>query len=264
MSHQKNGSLGEVLFTIKQDVKEGELPAQIPASYKVVGSIYLFGPENFIFQSPLQIMLPATSESSPIGLAIARYSAAKKEWVLLPISIIDDISKKIGCNTLELGYFAVVRAQSITPFFAKISDNIQGEDTRVGGIRFKHNMTDHYLNDYFVTLTVMNVVYKYPNIPWPNELGDNATNGSDALGVPKPVTYLGNIPQGDYTIQLSRIKRGTMFAPPGKREIYSKLVTIAVKPYCSPINGWTWENWGCWTDIIINKSDGGGVITPYL
>lgn len=255
--YQDNGSLGEVLFTIKPDIKQTDLPAQIPSAYQLVGSVYLFGPDNFVFQSPLQIILPASSESSPMGLAIARYSTTKKEWVLLPVSIIDDATKKIGCNTLELGYFAVVRAQSLTPIVAKSTDHTQGEDTRVGGLRFKHNMTDYLLNDYYVTITVIGVVYKYPDIPWPNELGDNGTNGSDATGIPKPVTYLGNIPQGDYTIQLSRIKRGTMFAPPGKREVYTKLVTIAVKPYCSPINGWTWDNWGCWTDIIINKSDGG-------
>lgn len=255
--YQSNKSLGEVLFTLKNDIKTSDLPVPIPSTYKIVGSPMLLGPSNFIFQNPLQLMLPAKTESSPLGLAIAWYNESKKGWILLPINIIDKDNMRIGCNVRELGYFAVVRAQDISSNFLDNNSSIQVENTRVGGIRFKHNMTDYYLNDYFVTITVNQVIYKYPDIPWTSELGDNATNGSDELGVPKPVTYLGNIPQGDYIIELSRVKRGTMFSPPGPREVYTKLVTIHVYPYCSPIDGWYWDNWGCWNDIIINKSDGG-------
>jgi len=246
ISYQANGSLGEVSFSITPDVKTTDLTVQIPSNLKVIGSIYQFGPINFIFADPVKIFLPAGTESSPEGLSIVWFNDEKNEWSLLPLSEIDAVKKRIGVSVFELGYFAVVRPEVSSTNKAK--DEIKA-NTKVGGIRMKHH--EDYMKDYNVTLTIVALQYTYPDIPWTNLLGVNATNGSTPTSDPLPITYLGNIPQGNYTIQVTRRLRGTISRPPGKLEVYSANIPITVTGYCSPVEGWSWEGWGCWNDLIL-------------
>ena len=229
IAYQKDGTLGEVSFTLEPNISESDLPKPIPADFKLIGSVSKFGPEKFVFNLPVQIMLPAGSESSPLGLAIIRYNNDKNKWVILPVNTIDAVGKRIGASVFELGYFAVVKVQAVSKI-RKSEDEIQDPEPtwlRVGGLRYKHNMAN-----YYVTMTVKAVTYKYPDVPWTNEIGDSGTNGTSSSGVPNPTTYLANIPQGDYLIEVSRAKRGTQFELPGKTETYSGYYTCYSNTLC--------------------------------
>jgi hypothetical protein len=252
ISNTSNGSAGEVKFSIVSNVKVSDLPLPIPTDYTVVGTIHQFGPSKFVFNGPVQIFLPASGESSPYKLVIIWYDDVNKEWSLLPVNTVDAVNKRIGASVFELGYFAVVKLSRTTKT-SKGKPEIQDEEPiniRVGGIRMKHNMTD-----CFVTMTVKSVVYKYPEIPWTEEVGDCGTNGSDPVFGPLPTTYLANIPQGIYEIIVSRVKRGTLFSPPGKTETYSVPIYVLVTSF-SKVEA-TWDEWDFlgWTDLTVSGGE---------
>jgi hypothetical protein len=241
-----DGSTGSVSFSIEPDINQADLPIPLPNMYHLVGKIYGFGPSSFIFNEPIHIFLPASSESSPENLAIAWYNDAEKQWILLPVSSIDESKKRIGITSFELGYFAVVKIANSS----KSSKNAEIQnDKRVGGIRFAPTT-----NDYYYTLTVKTVTYKYPEIGWSNLIGYNVGTGSYPTGGPLPKTYMSNIPQGAYTIEISRVRRGTIFSPPGERETYSNPILINVTGF-SWVGGWSIENWSGWNDLTLSGGD---------
>lgn len=254
ISNQIDGTPGEVTFTIEANVASKDLPIQIPTDFKVFGSIFKFGPLDFIFDGPVQIFLPASSVSSPQDMEIAWYNKTKNEWILLPINTIDSKLKRLGASVFELGYFAVV-SLSKTSIINKGTPEIQSPEPeptwlRVGGIRMHHNMMD-----YFVTMTVKAVILKYPTIPWPDPVGDAATNGSYPAGGPLPTTYLGNIPQGIYEIVISRSKRGTLFELPGKTETYTVPIYVNVTPFILVEGTWDEWDWLGWVDLVVSGGE---------
>lgn len=246
IAKRTDGSDGVVSFSIEPNINQSDLPLPLPNSYKLIGSIYGFGPSSFLFTEPLQIYLPAGSEATPEGLSIAWYSDAQNQWILLPINDIDATGKRLGVSVFELGYFAVVKP-SISSIAGKMPE-IQN-DKRVGGIRYGHSGFD-----YYYTLTVKAVNYKYPEIGWPNLIGYNVGTGSYPAGGPLPETKMGNIPQGLYTIEVSRVKRGTLFSPPGERETYSNPALVTVTGFTS-VGGWGWDSWTGWNDLTLSGGE---------
>ncbi|MBX3043994.1 MAG: hypothetical protein KIT33_08225 [Candidatus Kapabacteria bacterium] len=247
IANRNDGSSGSVSFSIESAVNQSDLPTPIPTMYKVIGSIYAFGPSNFVFTEPVHIFLPAESESSPEGLTIIWYNESEKQWILLPLSDIDATNKRLGVSVFELGYFAVVRFQN--PSSISKSDEIMN-DKRVGGIRYSHPSN----TEYYFTLTIKAVTYKYPEIGWPNLIGYNVGTGSNPTGGPRPKTHMMNIPQGTYTIELSRVKRGTLSRLPGERETYSNPILVTVGPYTS-VFGWDAESFQGWTELNLGGGD---------
>jgi len=248
ISNQSNGSSAEVTFNIVTDVKATDLPLSIPTDYTVVGTVHQFGPSKFVFDGPVQIFLPAKSATSPYKLIIIWYDDVNNEWKLLPVNSVDAVNKRLGASVFELGYFAVVKL-SQTSKTVKGKPELQSPeptDKRVGGIRMKHNMAG-----YFVTITIKDVMYKYSDVPWTNEIGDCGTNGSDPVFGPLPTTYLGNIPQGIYEVIVSRVKRGTLFSPPGKTEVFSESIFVMVEPYSNVAPTWDEWDWLGWTDLVL-------------
>ncbi|MDT3738216.1 MAG: hypothetical protein RO257_01805 [Candidatus Kapabacteria bacterium] len=238
-----DGSQGSVSFSIEPNIKAADLPLPIPAGYKLIGSIYGFGPSSFMFNEPLQIYLPAGSESSPENLSITWYNDTEKQWILLPINDIDAVNKRLGASVFELGYFAVVKIEITSGWSGK--GEIQ-DSKNAGGIRYSPNTSD-----YYYTLSVKAVQYKYPEIGWPNLIGYNCSTGSYPTGGPLPETRMGNIPQGDYTIEVSRVKRGTLSSLPGERETYSNPAQITVTGF-TVVGGWDWYNWTGWNDLSLS------------
>lgn len=246
VAKKTDGSVGSVSFSIEPDINQSDLPTPLPNAYRLVGKIYGFGPSSFIFSEPIHIFLPASTEDTPENLAIAWYNDTEKQWILLPISQIDETSKRLGITSFELGYFAVVKVANIS----KISNKVDiVSDKRVGGIRYSPNTID-----YYYTLTIKNVTYKYPEIGWPNLIGYNVGTGSYPAGGPLPKTHMGNIPQGAYTIEVSRVKRGTLFSLPGERETYSNPILINVTGF-SMVGGWSMESWSGWNDLTLTGGD---------
>jgi uncharacterized protein (TIGR02145 family) len=383
ISNQKDGSPGEVSFTISPNVNALELPVPLPTAYTLVGSIYYFAPPNFIFNGTVQIFLPAVNETSSYGLMIAWYNDEKKEWSLLPVNTVDAENKRIGASVFQLGYFAILRTEKITqtqkgkveiqadpnyggiryihnlnksvtltiiaplasfgtagsnginapstvynpgtylsgltigPYTVIVSKTERGStpsdlpqeftyttpvnvnvgaftnttaydqkdwigwtdiilppggtwvkgtpsewkaptipDTttnkepthlRVGGIRWKHNAD---VTDFYYTMTVKAVNYKYHDEPWPNLVGKSSTNGNYASEVLKPFTTLGNIPTGTYTLELSCRKRGTSPNPPGIIQTYTVPIIIEVIPFCQIEGKFDEDDFLCWSDFV--------------
>jgi hypothetical protein len=238
-----DGSSGAVSFSIETNVNMSDLELPLPSSYKLIGSVYGYGPANFVFAEPLQIYLPAGSESTPEGLSIAWYNDSNKEWVLLPINDVDEVGKRLGTSVMELGYFAVVKP-SIASSIGKKAE-IQN-DKRVGGIKLTTNSSD-----YYYTMTIIAVTYKYPEIGWPDLVGYNVSTGSYPTGGPLPVTRMGNIPQGTYTIEVSRVKRGTFMQLPGERETYTNPALVTVGGFTS-VGGWGMDSWTGWSELNLS------------
>jgi len=71
---------------------------------------------------------------------------------------------------------------------------------------------------------------------------------------PAGFTRLGGIPQGNYCLEISRIKRGTFSTPPGEIQYYSTTITLDVGGF-SNTQSWDWANWAGWTNILLNGGD---------
>ncbi|MBR9979168.1 MAG: hypothetical protein KFH87_13875 [Bacteroidetes bacterium] len=237
ISNAGDGSNAEVSFSIKTNVDPGSVPTAIPATYELIGDIRLFEPANFVFTDPVQLFLPASEAETPEDLTVLWYDSGSKKWIPLPLNALDEENRRLGVSAFQLGYFAVARVSPAAAGKKASSD-------RVGGLRYSHNHT----SNYYYTLTIADVTYANPSIGWPNLVGYSASTGSRPTGGPLTATHLGNIPQGSYTVYISRVKRGTLSSPPGDRETYSVPTVKTVGPFTS-IGGWSMKNWSGWSDI---------------
>lgn len=237
ISNAGDGSNAEVSFSIKANVDPGAVPTAIPAMYELIGDIRLFEPANFVFTDPVQLFLPASEADTPDGLTVLWYDAGSKQWIPLPLNALDEANRRLGISAFQLGYFAVARVNPAAAGKKTSSD-------RVGGMRYNHSHT----SNYYYTLTIADVTYKNPSIGWPNLVGYSSSTGSRPTGGPLGKTHLGNIPQGTYTVYISRVKRGTLSSPPGDRETYSVPTVKTIGPFTS-IGGWSMDNWSGWSDL---------------
>lgn len=108
------GADGTVIFSINtSDNIESGIP-NVPAGYTVIGKYLKAGPEAFSFERPIQILFPASGESSPQGLTVLNYSPDTQSWKIVPTSTIDTINKRIGIDVLTLGYFVLTKNNSMS------------------------------------------------------------------------------------------------------------------------------------------------------
>lgn len=106
---QTNGSIGTVSFSLNtSSTLESGIPS-VPSSYTVIGKYLKAGPEQFNFNSNIQLFFPAESQASPQGLVVLKYSDADQEWKMVTMSAIDTANKKIGIDVLNLGYYVLVK-----------------------------------------------------------------------------------------------------------------------------------------------------------
>lgn len=241
-----DGSSGEVSFSIESNIPQDQWPAPLPSGYEAVSGVYRFGPSNFIFAGTVQIYLPAGSTNSPAGLVILRYNEATSAWTPLVTNDIDTTDRRIGASVLELGSFVL----AYNPLFDTGNVNsrqAQREDTsnRVGGVRY-----DHPGENYYYTITVTAVTYKNPTIAWPDLTGATAGTGSEPTGGPLGFVSMGNIPQGMYTITLSRTRPGTLSTSP-VTYTYSMPIQVDVGPFTRVAITWDEEEFQGWTHLIL-------------
>lgn len=247
-----DGTSGEVSFSIENDVKLSDLPISIPSKYKLIGNVVKFSPASFIFTSPLRIYLSASSLSSLEGISIIRLNEKNGTWESIPISDIDATNKLLGIVTFELGYFAVVQDNQIASKMPILS-----EQRRSGGLLMEHSMG----NEYYYTIMIVGFNPKYPEDANSGIVGTSgSTGGRLAADGPAFTTRLGGIPQGTYSLEISRMRRGTFSSLPGPTEYYSNLVSAEVGGFSNTLS-WDWVNWSGWT--LINLSAGSWVVgTP--
>jgi len=240
-----DGSPGEVSFSIESNIPQAQWPAALPSGYEAVSGLYRFGPSGFIFSGTVQIYLPAGSTTSPSGLVILRYNEATSAWTPLATNDIDSTDRRIGVSVLELGSFIL----AYNPIFDardEMSRQTQREDStnRVGGLIYEHPG-----ENYYYTMTITAVTYANPTIGWPNLVGETAGTGSESTGGPRGFVRMMNIPQGLYTVTLSRTRPGTLSSSP-VTYTYSMPIQANVGAFTSVI-GWGADDFQGWTHLSL-------------
>jgi len=238
---QSNGSAGSVIFSIETSATlESGIPA-LPSGFTLVGKYVKIGPDGFVFRYPVNCVFPAGSESSASGLGIARYYPDLSTWKIVPLSSVDSINKKLGINTLSLGYFAVVR-------FAPAGDASIDSD---GGMQYGSGLPDWY------TITIASATLKYPlQASWyagGSPVGTTYGSGSDPTGMFSINPCRAIVAQGNYTVWISKTTRdGYTFTT----QTYSLPASVAIN---NPLTWWGWGNSTGYVDIIL---PGGGTWVP--
>lgn len=235
---QSNGSAGSVIFSIETSAAlETGIPA-LPSDFALVGKYVKIGPDGFVFRYPVNCVFPAGSEASASGLAIARYYPELSAWKIVSLSSVDSTNKKLGINSLLLGYFAVVR---FTPAYDKAPESC-------GGMQYGTTLPDWY------TITVASAVLKYPaQSSWYSggtPVGTTYSSGSDPTGSWPNNPCRAIIAQGTFTVWISKTVRVTAMSY--KTYTYNVAASVTVD---NPLTWWGWGNSSGYVDIVL---PGGG------
>lgn len=227
-----------VTFSIEAPV---DPPSALPAGYTLKGDIVKFGPDGFTFSWPVRIWLPGSTVTDLSNAHIIHYNAESSEWEIIPISSLDSTNKLIGADVITLGYYAVV-STSFT--FAKPS----GEQSE-GGFKYTGESGYHH------SLTVKSVQFKYASqASWyTNIVGASASSGSDPTGSFPNTWVKFHLPQGTYSIWVSKTKPGTLSEIP---KIYTYSIP-ATGSIAYPLEYWGWGSIteASWTTLTL---PGGG------
>ncbi|MAT38707.1 MAG: hypothetical protein CL946_03790 [Ectothiorhodospiraceae bacterium] len=192
-----------VAFSVETGV---EPPEPLPPAIGAVGQIVKFGPDGFIFRTPVRVKMPYNSDADPTELGLMFYDRALEKWIAIPTAEIDVQNQRICADVLELGFFTLVDFGTL----AKLSGT-----TSMGGFEFDG------MPGYYYTLTVKSVSFKYAfQQPWfPDIVGSTAGTGNQPAGGPGDLTHF-ILPQGGYEIWISRTTPGTLSTLP-KLETYT-------------------------------------------
>ncbi len=241
---QQNGNAGSVTFSIEtSNSLDPNIPA-LPAEFSLIGKYVKIGPDGFVFRFPVQCVLPAASESSPDGLAIAKYNPDIQSWKIYPMSYIDTVNKKIGINSLALGYFAVVR----------VSSGMRAPDGS-GGMRYGSDQ------GVWHTITIASAVLKFPAqsswYPGGTPVGSTFSSGSDATGSFPNNPCHAIIAQGNYSVWISRTYLvGSVY----RTYTYSLPVPVNLE---NPLSWGGWGNSSGYVDVSPNIPQGGTWVEGY-
>ena len=237
---QQNGNPGSVTFSIETSTTlDPQIPA-LPSNFTLIGKYVKLGPDGFVFRYPVTCFLPASSESSPDGLAIVKYYPVLGTWKVYPLSSIDAANKRIGISTLTLGYFAVVRVTSA----------IKAPDSN-GGMQYGAGLPDWY------TITIASGTLTYPSqASWyanGTPVGTSYGSGSDPTGMSPINPCRAIIAQGNYTVWITKTTRtGYTFTT----STYSIPAPVTVS------NPLTWSGWGTSTGYVDIILPSGGTWVP--
>ena len=233
---KEDDSPGKISFSI-EPIKQQDLPLSIPSNYSIIGELFKFSPSSFVFSRPLMVYLPGSSLEDLEDINIIRLDEQKNQWTIIPISDVNGTKKIIGVATFELGYFALVKNNSITK---KITHGIQSESRKCGGIKMEPKN-----NTYYYTLRIVNFTAKFSEDNNFDIVGKTASSGIEsATGNPRAL-YMVGLPQGTYSVEISRIKRGIS----GNLEYYPNLIEVVVNQPLEYNYSWTADDWTGWKVI---------------
>jgi hypothetical protein len=263
ISRLPDGSAGRVSFSVERVAPE-QSPGALPSGYQQIGPIHLIGPAGFVFAQPTQVWFPAEEADSPADLVVLWFNDSTRTWKPLITNDLDPAQRRLGVTVLRLGYFVVARSDLLAnpevqgaaePWesqasLASISPSASIK--RVGGIKMTHISTlEPLLGGYYYNICIGAVAYTYPEVGWPNLVGDGVGTGSYTTGGPLGETHMENIPQGLYTFIISREKAGTLSNSPGPWQTLSVPVQVNVGPFSEILGGWgsVLDVFSGWTDV---------------
>lgn len=107
------GGAGTVTFSLNTSSNIESGITAVPSGFTVISKYLKAGPEQFTFNSNIQIYFPAGSQPSPQNLVVLKYADDTQEWKMVTTSAIDTANKKIGIDALTLGYYVLAK-QNVT------------------------------------------------------------------------------------------------------------------------------------------------------
>ena len=206
-------------------------PKPMSSFAQVKSGIFKVGPDGFSFRWPIKVIIPFKNAEADQVHAVY-FDPLLDTWKVVPASKIDNTTKKMEIDVLNLGYFA---AAVVSQGFPKT--NAVDSD---GGFEFSGE------SGYYYTLTVRSVSnYKYPyQAAWyGNPVGNSGSSGSSPTGGPVQPTRI-HLAQATYEIWISRTIPGTLSTLP-KLFTYTIPATGTISQpvtYTGPLStgsGWT-------------------------
>jgi hypothetical protein len=177
-------------------------PASLPTEYKGVSKVVQFGPEGFVLNFPVNILIPVDDVDEPTNLTILTYDYLNEKWREIPISLLEDEPKRVGASVIQLGTFIVAENTAMSAFGRSTkTPKILSEMGR-GGIRYGLQTSN-----YWYCFTIKSATFKYAEqASWyGNYVGQTAMSGSDPTGTwPRNPLHM-FLPQGSYQIWVSRL-----------------------------------------------------------
>ncbi|HPG32881.1 MAG TPA: hypothetical protein PLM34_03455 [Lentimicrobium sp.] len=247
-----DGTSGVLDFTVNSDVSVGDLPVAIPGQFSLSSKIVHYGPDDFVFVSPVQLHIPVPNASSPAGLVVLWLGNNSQSWEIMPINDIDAENKRLGISVLKLGYFAVVNDNTLKGSDATLNQRPRGGLWLYHGNPPVHPNWGDQTKQYSYQFTIVNVELQYPEESYLNQVGKVAGTvcNTAACGNLRPNTVMPYLPLGAYTVKYSRYKRGDEINPSGgPLETYSVSFTVELTAYSSTGSG-------SWSDYQIDNSVG--------
>lgn len=192
----QQGSSANVTFSIESPSTP---PKPIPSSATAKSDIIRVGPEGFAFRWPIKLKIPY-KDAEADQIKVLFFDPVQDNWRIVPASKIDNASKIVEVDVLNLGYFAAATVTSNFPNKINASDSD-------GGFEYGGEA------GYYYTLTVKSVSnFKYPyQAAWYGSsiVGASGSSGSGPTGGPLSPTRV-HLSQATYEIWISRTQPGTL------------------------------------------------------
>ncbi|MCB0661751.1 MAG: hypothetical protein KDC24_03340 [Saprospiraceae bacterium] len=106
-----DGSTATVTFSVE---KNGAMPKTLPGEIDKKGDLVHFGPEGFIFQEPLFVMLPLPPGETAESVSIITYDNETESYKVYPTTYFDPETNIIGTGVYNLGYFFLGNIEDVT------------------------------------------------------------------------------------------------------------------------------------------------------
>lgn len=192
----ENGNDGTISFSIETPV---EAPSALGSGGEFVGALVQYGPEGFIFNWPVEMILPYPESENPEYLYVVHYDNILEEWKIIPKSGIEVSKELIRFNAIDLGIYGLAK------FSANQKMNESSEDGDAdGGFVFTGN------SNYDYTITVATVTaFKFPyQAAWgaANLVGAQASTGYTNSAFEQGLAHI-ILNQATYTFWVSRVKK---------------------------------------------------------
>ncbi len=219
------GSAASAVFSIEHPV---DLPAPLPGDTKLAGEVVQFGPEGVAFRWPVRITLPYRGGAAPDEFQVVHYDRMLERWYTVPVSFLDRERHVLGVDVLELGLYAVgeisVQQGDEKPGQALGGIEVNGEP----GFCYAVTVEAASPRDFYRT----NLFYLAGQI------------AGCSLSAPAATSH-GRLPQGDYSIRVSRMD---MSSASGLPVIETSILPVELR-ISRPVADWGLVDEHGWTVV---------------
>lgn len=106
-----DGSTATVTFSVETG---GAMPKALPGEIDKKGDLVHFGPEGFIFQEPLFVMLPLPPGETVETVSIITFDNETESYKVYPTTYYDPETNTVGTGVYHLGHFFLGNVEDLT------------------------------------------------------------------------------------------------------------------------------------------------------